>query len=193
MAAMSEATTPPTEPAATDPLEAGRIALARHSWAEAFEQLSAADRDGRLSGADLESLALASFFAARADVELDAKERAFKAYEAEGNEIRAAYQALDVARRYGMSGKISIASAWLRRAERIIGSEGDTYAHGYLALVRSEAAAAMGDVDAALAFAERAVEIGTHAADADLKANALTNLGSLKIATGLTFDGFALM
>ena len=35
--------------------------------------------------------------------------------------------------------------------------------------------------------------IGSRAADADLKASALTNLGALKIATGLTFDGFALM
>ena len=189
---MSEAT-PPTPTAGTDPLEAGRAALARHAWPEAFEQLSLADRAGQLSGSDLESLALAAFFAARADVELDVKERAFKAHEAEGNELRAAYQALDVARRYGMAGKSSIASAWTRRAERIIGSDGETYVHGYLALVRSEVAAAMGDIDTALNLAERAVEIGTGAADADLKANALTNLGSLKIATGLTFDGFALM
>ena len=189
---MSEAT-PPTPTAGKDPLEAGRAALARHSWPEAFEQLSLADRDGRLSATDLESLAMAAFFAARADVELDVKERAFKAHEAEGNGLRAAYQALDVARRYGMAGKSSIASAWTRRAEQIIGSDGDTYAHGYLALVRSEVAAATGDVDTALSLAERAVEIGTHAADADLKASALTNLGSLKIATGLTFDGFALM
>jgi len=189
---MSEAT-PPTPTAGADPLEAGRAALARHSWPEAFEQLSLADRDGRLSATDLESLAMAAFFAARADVELDVKERAFKAHEAEGNGLRAAYQALDVARRYGMAGKSSIASAWTRRAEQIIGSDGDTYAHGYLALVRSEVAAATGDVDTALSLAERAVEIGTHAADADLKASALTNLGSLKIATGLTFDGFALM
>jgi class 3 adenylate cyclase len=191
MTAMSEAT--PTPTAGADPLEAGRDALARHAWPEAFEQLSLADRDGRLSGNDLESLALAAFFAARADVELEAKERAFKVYESEGNELRAAFMALEVARRYGMSGKGSMASAWTRRAERILSSDGDTYAHGYLALVRSEGAAATGDIDAALRLAERAVDIGSRAVDADLKASALSNLGALKIATGLTFDGFALM
>jgi hypothetical protein len=74
-AAMSEAR-PPTPTTGADPLEAGRDALARHAWPEAFEQLSLADGDGRLSGADLEALALAAFFAARADVELDVKERA---------------------------------------------------------------------------------------------------------------------
>ena len=86
-----------------------------------------------------------------------------------------------------------MASAWTGRAERILGSDGDTYVHGYLALVRSEGAAATGDIDAALRLAERAVDIGSRAVDADLKASALSNLGALKIATGLTFDGFALM
>ncbi len=189
---MSEVASQTAEPGA-DPLRVGRAALARHAWPEAFEQLSKADRAGQLSGADLEALALAAFFAAHADLELEVKERAFKALEAEGNDARAAYLALDIARKYGYAGKHSIASAWTRRAERIIGEEGDTYVHGYLALVRSEAAGATGDVEAALALAERAVEIGTRGTDADLKAYALTNLGALKIASGATTDGFALM
>ncbi len=192
MPRMSEVS-PPTAPAPPNPLQAGLDALARHDWSSAFEQLSQAERDNPLSGADLEGLALAAFFAAHADIELDAKERAFKAYEAEGNELRAAYLALDIARRYAFEGNHAIASAWTRRAERIIGAEGETYAHGYLALIRSETAGATGDIDAALANAERAVDIGTRAADADLMAYAQTNLGVLKIASGATFDGFALM
>ena len=185
---------PPTFTPHTDPVRAGREALARHAWLEAFEQLSQADRDGGLSaGTDLEALALASFFGAHADGELTAKERAFKAYEAEGNDLRAAYLAIDIARWYGYGGKYSIASAWKRRAERLIGADGDTYAHGYLALIDSEAAGAMGDPDKALALAERAVEIGKAADDADLTAYGLTNLGALKIASGATVDGLALM
>jgi class 3 adenylate cyclase len=186
--ATSEAATAPT-----DPLQAGRDALARHDWLDGFALLSEADRDGQLSGADLETLAQAAFFAARADVELDVKERAFKAYVAEGNEVRAAYLAVDLAHTYGYAGKHSIASAWSGRAERIIGTDGETYAHGYLALLRSEAAGLAGDMDMALAYAERATEIGSHSADADLKAYALTNMGSLKIATGATSDGLAMM
>jgi class 3 adenylate cyclase len=184
---------PPTFTPHGDPVRAGREALARHAWLEAFEQLSLADRDGDLSGADLEALALASFFGAHADGELSAKERAFKAYEAEGNELRAAYLAIDIARWYGYAGKYSIATAWKRRGEKLIGPDGDTYAHGYLALSASEAAGAMGDPDTALALAERAVEIGKAADDADLTAYGLTNLGALKIASGATVDGLALM
>lgn len=175
------------------PLREGLAAFSRHDWSTAFEQLSTADSGASLSGADLEALATAAFFAARADVGLEIKERAFKAHELEGNGPRAAYLALDIARQYAFAGKHSIASAWTRRAERIIGPVGETYAHGYLALVKSEAAGAIGEVDAALALAERAVEIGNGGADADLKAYALTNLGALKIASGATTDGFALM
>jgi hypothetical protein len=159
MPAMTEVTSQASPPE-IDPLIAGRQAVAGHAWDAAFEQLSIADREGSLSAADLEALALAAFFAAQPAAELEVKERAFKAYEAEGNPLRAAFVALDVARNYAFAGNHAIASAWRSRAERIIGAEGETYAHGYLALVRSEAARATGDVDTALALAERAVAIG---------------------------------
>ncbi len=167
MPAMSE-----VMPPVVDPVQAGRDALGRHAWQEAFDQLSQADRDGALSGSDLEALALAAFFVARGGEELELKERAFKAYEEAGDQERAAYLAIDLARTYGFAGKHSIASGWTRRAERIVGVEGDTYVHGYLALVRSEAAGATGDIETALAQAERAVEIGNGAANPDLKAYA---------------------
>ena len=78
-------------------------------------------------------------------------------------------------------------------AEHLVGPDGDSYVHGYLALVHSATARATGDLDAALAFAEQAIQIGSRASDADLKAYALSNLGSLKIAAGDTVDGFAMM
>lgn len=180
-------------PESSDPRQAGRDALGRHAWLEAFEQPSLADREGQLSGADLEGLALGAFFTAHHGDEREKKEPAFKVHEAEGNDLRAAFLSLDIAPEYGHAGKHSIASAWTRRAERLIGPEGETYAHGYLALVRREAAAATGDIDTALALAEQAVGISGSAADADLRANALTNLGSLKIASGSTSAGVALM
>ncbi|MGH2466289.1 MAG: adenylate/guanylate cyclase domain-containing protein [Candidatus Limnocylindrales bacterium] len=182
-----------TDSAVTDARTQGLAALDRHAWADAFAFLSQADREGRTSGADLEALALAAFFTAQADLELEVKERAFAAYEAEGDGVRAAFVGLDIAQRYGWAGKLSIASAWIRRAERIIGPEGDTYAHGYLALLKSAGARTQGDTEAALTLAQQAVEIGERVAHADLKASALSNLGALKIAAGQTTDGLALM
>jgi class 3 adenylate cyclase len=184
---------PDTAAASTDLVVAARAALERHAWHDAFDLLTRADREATLSAADLEALGLAAFFAARADVELEAKERAFKQHEVEGNTLRAAYLAADVARTYGYAGKRSISSAWKRRAENLIGTEGETYAHGYLALVGSEQAAGAGNLDDALTLAERAVEIGDQTADADLRAYAQTNLGALKVAAGSMTDGLALL
>lgn len=91
MADMSEAL-PSTS--ATDPVQAGRDAMARHAWQEAFEQLSLADGEGQLTGDDLEAFAGAAFFSARADLALGIKERAFQARQADGDVVRAAYLAL---------------------------------------------------------------------------------------------------
>jgi class 3 adenylate cyclase len=192
MPSMADTAIPDPGPTA-DPLAAGRAALARHAWQEAFDRLSEADGLGLLGADDLEALATASFFAARADLELEANERAFARHEADGNDVRAAYLAAAIARTYGHQGKAAIARAWQRRAERLIGADGETYAHGYLALAGSESAAAQGHLDAALSLAERAIEIGANAADPDLTAFAQSNLGTLKIATGDMASGFALM
>jgi class 3 adenylate cyclase len=179
--------------AASEPLKAGREAFARHAWQEAFDWLSEADGAEGLPADDLEALALAAFFTARPDVQAATKERAFRRHEQDGNAIRAAYLAADIARFYGYQGQHTMASAWAHRAERLIGREGESYAHGYLALIGSESSAAAGELDTALELAERAVAIGAKAGNSDLTASAQTNLGALKIATGSTKDGLALM
>ncbi|OGO59512.1 MAG: hypothetical protein A2V85_09245 [Chloroflexi bacterium RBG_16_72_14] len=182
---------PQAEP--RDALREGRAALQRHAWTEAFDLLTRADEETPLSGNDLEALAEAAFFAARADVLADIRQRAFKAHRDAGDPLRAAYLALVLGREYGREGKTSIASAWIRRAERLLEPEPETYVHGYLALVRSEAARAAGDLDGALALAERAVEIGERTHDGELRAWGLSGLGTLRIAAGDASDGLALM
>ncbi|MFL5673275.1 MAG: adenylate/guanylate cyclase domain-containing protein [Chloroflexota bacterium] len=179
--------------AARDPLETAHQAIKRHDWAAAFDALTEAEQAHGLSGHDLEDLAMAAFFTARGGLTREIKERAFSVYEAEGDAVRAAYLAVDIAREYGYQGQRSIAGVWIRRAERLVGTDSSTYVDGFLALGRSEAAAASGDMDAALAFAESAIDIGRRVSHPDLSAYALVNLGALKIASGSTIDGVALM
>lgn len=197
MTAGSDEGDEPAREGRTSPNAVGdaRAAFARHDWQTAFEILQAADEAdaSALDGSALEMLALAAFFAGRPDIQRDAKERAFKRYEADGDHLRAAFLATDIARFNGYRGNYAIASAWKRRVERLIGVDGDTYAHGYLALISSEQAAAMGDLDHALSLAERAIAIAAAAQNPDLTATAQVNLGNLKMATGATSDGLALM
>ncbi len=70
--------------AIVEPILVARAARGRHAWAEAFDAYTTADRDTPLAGEDLEGLAEAAFFVAQGDIELETKERAFKAYEADG-------------------------------------------------------------------------------------------------------------
>ena len=188
---MSESTIPVEEP--SELVRAGREALARRAWADAFDLLSRADEERPLMGDDLEALAEAAFFAGRGDARIEIKERAYQAHLAEGDRTRAAYLALDAASEHMLRGHASIAAAWARRAEPLLKDMEEGYAHGFLALIRSDMAKARGDLAAAEALAAEAVEIGRRAAHPDLRATALTALGSLKIATGAATDGIALL
>jgi class 3 adenylate cyclase len=183
----------PIEASPSDQLGAAREALERHAWGEAYECFIRADAEGALGGADLEALADAAWFTAHVDVGIEARERAFAAYSAEGDRVRAAGLAIRLAREYVYRGDASIGSAWMRRGERLLEGQKESAPHGYLAIRRSEDAKAAGDVSTAVVEAEEAVRIGGQVRDADLLATALTLLGSIRIASGDTADGFALM
>lgn len=181
------------EPATSDLLRDAREALSRHEWEEAYELFSRADAGGVLTGPDLEARGGAAWFTARADEAIELEERAHRTYVAAGDRVRAAYLALDLARQYTYKGKTSIARAWVSRGERLLQAEPESYAHGYVELARSERAKAAGDIDAAMQRADDAIQIGMRAGDADLQALGLVTLGQLKIATGSTAEGLALM
>jgi class 3 adenylate cyclase/predicted negative regulator of RcsB-dependent stress response len=176
-----------------DLIRAGREAFDRHAWTEAYNLLSQAEALSPLSGRDLETLGEASFFAGRGEERLEIKERAFKAYAGAGDNVRAAYRALDLASEYSRRGRHSIASAWARRAEPLLDGVPEGYVHGYRALVRSDAAKARGELDTAAQLAEEGLEIAGRAGDADLKALAQIVLGTLKIATGAATEGIGLL
>jgi class 3 adenylate cyclase len=182
-----------TQSEVPEALRAGRAAFARHAWREAFEQLTQADGATRLDGADLESLAVAAFFAGHADLRVGIAERSFKAYERTGEVIRAAYVALEVAAAFVLQGKFSVATAWTRRAERLLDGRAETYAHGYLALLRSDLAKAAVDIPRALELANEAVAIGERTGHADLHAFALTAQAMLQIASGTVGEGIGLL
>jgi class 3 adenylate cyclase len=189
---MSELTAP-TQSEVPEALRVGRAAFARHAWREAFEQLSQADATTTLEGPDLESLAVAAFFAGHADLRVEIAQRSFVAYQSAGDVIRAAFVALEIAAAFVLRGKLSVATAWTRRAERILDGRPETYAHGYLALIRSNLAKESGDISRALEFADEAVVISERTGHQDLHAFALTAQATLRIATGTIGEGIELL
>ena len=187
---MSEGSVPvdTATPGLPDALAGARVALTKHDWIGAFDGFTKAESQTPLAGADLESLAQAAFFTGSGDAQLEAEERAFHAYLGAGDPDRAAYIAIDLAQTNYFKGKPSIATAWFRRAEKLLDGKPESYAQGYLELARSFLARSSGNIEAALASAEKAIEIGFRATDADLQASGQIALGGLKISTGATAD-----
>jgi class 3 adenylate cyclase len=180
-------------PTLDDRLRDARAASERHAWQAAFDGFVSVDLDRPLGGADLESLAEAAFFTANIDTRERALERAVKAYSAEGNRTSAAGVTLRISVDLLLQGRTSIASAWIQRAGRLLEGESEGYVHGYLALARSLAASNGGRFDEALRLAEQAVQIGTSSTDLDLQAISLVSLGMLKLGSGATADGLAMI
>src|SRR5580765_1474839 len=100
-------------------LETGRDAFVRHAWSEAIEAFTAADQDGGLSPEDLESLGIASWWAARPDDATQALERSFAAFGEAGRPVDAARVAMERAYRAFRTPAFPVGVGWLARAGRL--------------------------------------------------------------------------
>ncbi|MBA3412746.1 MAG: hypothetical protein H0T09_03560, partial [Actinobacteria bacterium] len=179
---------------ADDTLQAGREAIGRHAWLEAYDLLDAADTAGRLSPEDLETLSAAAWWTGRLDSCIAARERAFAGYMDAESRRRAAIVALAVAKDYYAKHSSSIANAWVARAKRLLADEPACVEQGYLERLLSVIAfEGDGDFDAALTHAQRALETGTHFGDRELQALALHDQGRVLVAKGDVAEGMAMI
>src|SRR5688572_18663200 len=108
---------------AGDLFGAGRDAMDRHAWGEAFDLLSEADRSQQLSGEELDLLGDAAWWAGRFGDAISARERAFAAYTSVGQNLKAAWVAIIVAGDHFRSLAHSVAAGWYARAERLLAEE----------------------------------------------------------------------
>lgn len=175
------------------PLEAGREAIERHAWREAFDHLTAADQLEGLGPGDLESLAEAAWWTGRLEQCIDARERAHAAYIEAGNKRRAAVVALDVAQDYFNKLAHSIGAGWFNRAERLLENEGECAEQGYLAMFHAMGMMAMGDFDGAIDTAKRALDFGMRFGNRDLQAFGLLLEGKARVQKGDVTEGLALL
>jgi class 3 adenylate cyclase len=170
-------------------LAAGRAALAERRWAEALANLAPAAATGGLGAADLEALGEAAWWSGRLADAIEYRERAVAAHLAEGARARAARVALLLATDHGHRSEGSIAAGWIRRAERLLADEPLAPAHGWLARAHLNRALARGEVEAALAHADRVVEVGALRGDRDLEVMGLQDRGRVLVALGRVEEG----
>jgi len=179
---------------AVDDLERGRESYAGRAWMAAFGSLSQADQAGSLGGDDLELLATSAYMIGRDDDYLDLLERAHRAYLETGAVLCAVRCAFWVVMQMAMTGEMGGATGWLGRAQRLVERDGsDCVERGYLLLplvFRHESA---GDLEAAVATAAAAAEIGERFGDADLLALAVLRQGHALVRQRRVAEGLGLL
>jgi DNA-binding CsgD family transcriptional regulator len=171
-------------------LDRGRGSFGRRAWADAYAELSAADREAPLEATDLERLAVAAFLMGRDEDGDDAGVRAFHECLRVGDTPRAARCAFWLGLGLVHRGEMARGSGWLARARGLL-DEGrlDCVEQGYLLLPVAMQGLAAGDAATAYAACRQAAEIGDRFGDSDLKAFAGMGRGQALIRLGETARG----
>ena len=161
-----------------DALEAGRDAMGRHDWPEAYRLLSEADRQGKLDAGGLRLLAKACEWCVDSQGCIDALERSYAAFVAVGERRNAAnvalmlrFQCVNALRDF------SAGRAWGQRAESLLEGEPECVEFGMLWRMQGRRAFLDGRPDDGRRLLERAIELGKRLGSANLVAMSLSWLG----------------
>jgi DNA-binding CsgD family transcriptional regulator len=181
-------------PLGASPRDLGRESFDRQDWGQAFQLLSAADREHPLAAEDLERLAVAAHLLGREPERGDTMVRAHHQHLAEGNPQRAARCAFWVALPLMFKGETAQAGGWLSRGRRLL-DEGqlDCVERGYLLFPLAFKAIHEGDISGAYARFKEVSDIARRFGDTDLMHLARQGQGRALIRLGKAAEGVALL
>jgi class 3 adenylate cyclase len=183
----------PVSSPTADLVRAGREALERHAWPEAYAAFVEADVQGSLSGDELLLLSQAAWWAGEGDAVLEACERAYRAFLAADAPAAAAMAAFRLAEQYAVRQAMPVAQGWLTRAAELAAEHPEYPVTGYIATVFGEIAMEQGAPEDAVAQYDRALAAATATADRNLYAMALQEKGAALCVLGRSAEGMALM
>ncbi|HET8569523.1 MAG TPA: adenylate/guanylate cyclase domain-containing protein [Candidatus Limnocylindria bacterium] len=173
--------------------DAAIAAFDRHAWREAHEHFAKAERAGELAPADVEAFAEAAWWIGDPDAAITLRERAFRAYLAAGERRHAARVALLLVRTNLIKGNFTIGTAWLARAEELLGDDADSTERGYVHFWKAMVAGESGDPENAATEAQAAYDLGARNGDRDLRALALALRGLALVGSGQAREGMQLV
>ena len=177
-----------------DALDRGREAFGRWAWADAFEELSAADQEAPLAPEDLERLAAAAYLVGR-DADRDAVlARAHQQWLRLGGVDRAARCGFWLAFGLLSRGELARGGRLGARARRLLDDgQLDCVEQGYLLVPLALQRFAEGDAATAYATFGQAAKIGDRFADRDLTILAGVGRAHALLRLGETTEGMALL
>ena len=176
----------------TDALDAGREAYQSHSWEGAMEAFAEADLEQALGPDDLKQLAEAAWWGGYPDESVEAYERAYAGYVADGNNTAASRIAGWLAYLAFRRMAFSVGGGWMGKAEQLIADEPETKEHAWLALMHGAAASlAEGNIEAASASIDHAIALARKHDVPEVDAMATSLKGYVLIGAGMWQEGMA--
>jgi ATP/maltotriose-dependent transcriptional regulator MalT len=177
---------------AADPLASARDALARHEWEAGVTLVQALRLEEPVAEAErLEVLADALWWLGRMEECIEARNDAYRIFDALGDRRRAGGCAVWLYEHHVFRARGAIASGWLQRARRALEDDTQCAEHGALLLREAELAHGAGELDHALELAQRALGLGRDLGSADIEAQALQTIGRVLIDANQINDGLA--
>jgi DNA-binding CsgD family transcriptional regulator len=172
----------------------GRVSYGRRAWADAFAELSAADREAPLEPEDLERLATAAYLIGRDEDSIEVWERAHHGLLSRGDVERAARCAGWLVFVLLNGGEFARGGGWLARARRLLDDgQRDCAERGHLLVPVAFQHAFEGDWPTAHAISGQAAEIGDRFGDIDLVTLARNIQGRALIGQGKIVEGMTLL
>ena len=169
--------------------ELGWESLREGRWTAARTAFQHALAEGE-TGKALEGLSWAAWWLDDADAVFDARERAYRAYRADGEAAAAARMATWLAAdELDFRANGAVASGWLQRARRLLDALEPGPDHGWLAFHEGFVAHGSGDGARAIELAVEAAELGRRFGVADLEMLGLGLQGAALVAGARVEDG----
>jgi DNA-binding CsgD family transcriptional regulator len=162
----------------------------RTTWDEAYARFAATD-PATLDVEQWESFAAAAFWTGRPRESIIARQRAYALHRDGGDDARAAHSAWLLFVSHFDLDDLAAAGAWLKRAQRHVGSLPDAVERGYVALGDADWRLFHGELEDALTSARTATASGRRCHDGDLEALGLAAEGRVLVATGDVPAGLA--
>jgi DNA-binding CsgD family transcriptional regulator len=177
-------------------LTRGRSAFDREAWADAFEQLTAADREAPLQAEDLDRLGASAYLGGHSRESAAALTRAHQAHLDHGDPARAAASAFWLA--FSMlddPAQRAQAGGWLGRAQRVLDEHGvgECAERGFLVFAAAFQRLTEGRVPEALQAFEQAAIIGRACGNRDLTALARHGQGRVLLRLNRPAEGLAIL
>ncbi len=173
-----------------DAIQAGRRAIEKRAWADAYEVLSEVAGSAGLDAADLEQLATAAYLSGHDVESTDAWRRAHQA-RLDAGEFEAAVRcAFWLGFGLMVRGEVALGGGWMARARALVDEhELDCAESGYLLVPQALAALGGGDAIRAKALFEEVLATARRFDDTDLDALGMLGSGQAQVEMGRIRNG----